>query len=445
VPTRVKRKPPPAIQGLAARQLAAEAVDQVLSRGMALEEAFDGARPDIRKLDSRDLALARKIAGTAMRRFGSIGLLLDALLVRGMPRKSGPLEAILVTGAAQILFLDVPDHAAVDLAVRLARADDRAQAFSGLANAVLRRLSREKAERLPGLPAAADTPRWLHRRWTDTYGPAAAAAIELVQRHEPPLDLSVKSDPAHWAERLGGRLLPTGSIRLSAHGPIPSLAGYEDGAWWVQDAAAALPARLLGTVAGMRVADLCAAPGGKTAQLAAGGAAVTALDRAPARLDRLRDNLERLSLSAEIVAADLLSYEAAPFDAVLLDAPCSATGTIRRHPDVQWSKTAEDIGALADLQRRLLAKAADLVKPGGLLVYCTCSLEPEEGERQVEAFLASGTPFERVAIRPGEIAIPATIDARGDLRTLPSMLPDPDPAWGGLDGFFAARLRRADR
>jgi 16S rRNA (cytosine967-C5)-methyltransferase len=240
-------------------------------------------------------------------------------------------------------------------------------------------------------------------------------------------------------------VLATGTVRLEAHGPIPSLPGYEDGQWWVQDAAAALPARLLGSVAGLRVADLCAAPGGKTAQLAAAGAAVTAVDRAATRLDRLRSNLERLSLSAEIVAADVLSYEAAPFDAVLLDAPCSATGTIRRHPDVQWSKTAEDIGALADLQRRLLARAAALVKPGGLLVYCTCSLEPEEGEHQIEAFLASDKAFERVPVQPGEIAIAGAIDHRGDMRTLPSMLPAPEPGFAGLDGFFAARLRRATR
>jgi 16S rRNA (cytosine967-C5)-methyltransferase len=415
------------------------AVDAVLSRGLALEDAFEGERLE----EPRDLALARMIATLAMRRFGTIGVILDDLLLRGLPRKSGPLEAILVTAAAQILFLEVPDHSAVDLAVTLARQDDRAQAFSGLANAVLRRLSREKAERLAAVPAEADTPAWLMERWRAAYGAATAAAITAAHRHEPPLDISVKSDPQHWAERLGGHVLPTGSVRLAAHGPIPSLPGFEDGAWWVQDAAAALPARLLGVVAGQRIADLCAAPGGKTAQLAAAGATVTALDRSPARVERLKDNLRRLELAADVVIADLLAYEAAPFDGVLLDAPCSATGTLRRHPDVAWSKTVEDLAALADLQRRMLARAAALVRPGGLLVYCTCSLEPEEGERQIESFLARQAGFRREAVAGAEIGgLAEAVTPDGDLRTLPSLLPAADPRLAGMDGFYAARLRR---
>ena len=430
----LRRAPVP---GLAARALAMQAVAGVLSRGQGLEEAFETAG-----LEARDIALARMIAGVAMRRYGTIGTILDAALARGMPRKSGPLEAILVTAAAQILFLDVPDHAAVDLAVMLARADDRAQAFSGLANAVLRRLSAEKMERLAALPPDVDTPDWLLARWRLAYGDVTARAIAAAHRHEPPLDLSVKADPKSWAARLGAKVLATGSLRLDAHGPVPALEGFGEGGWWVQDAAAALPARLLGTVAGLRVADLCAAPGGKTAQLAAGGAIVTALDRSEARLDRLRDNLSRLGLQAEIVAADLLAYEAEPFDAVLLDAPCSATGTIRRHPDVQWSKTIEDIGALADLQRRMLRRASTWVKPGGLMVYCTCSLEPEEGEQQVEAFLRSNPQFSRVTVSTDEIGGLEAVTAAGDLRTLPSMMPDPGPRQSGLDGFFAARLRR---
>jgi 16S rRNA (cytosine967-C5)-methyltransferase len=435
---RAPRRGTAPVQGLAARALAVEAVDGVLASGAALEDAFEGSR-----LEPRDRGLARMIAGTAMRRYGSIGIILDQLLSRGLPKKSGPLEAILVTAAAQILFLDVPDHAAVDLAVRLARRDDRAQAFSGLANAVLRRLSAEKAERLAALAEDADAPAWLAERWRAAFGPAQAAAIMAAQRREPGLDLTVKRDPAHWAERLGGRLLPTGTVRLAGQGAVTALPGYEDGAWWVQDAAAALPARLLGDVAGQRVADLCAAPGGKTAQLAAAGAAVTAVDRAPARIERLKANLERLELSASLVAADALGYEAAPFDAVLLDAPCSATGTIRRHPDVAWSKRPSDLGALADLQRRLLARAARLTREGGLLVYCTCSLEPEEGSAQVEAFLAEHRGFVREPVSAAEIGgLAEAVTAEGDLRTLPSMLPDPDPAMAGLDGFFAARLRR---
>jgi 16S rRNA (cytosine967-C5)-methyltransferase len=427
-----------ATPGLAARALAVGAVDGVLNRGISLEDSFED-----RTLERRDLALARMIAGLAMRRFGTIEAILADLLEKGIPRKSGPLEAILVAAAAQILFLDVPDRAAVDLAVTLARADDRAQAFSGLANAVLRRLSREKDERLAALATDIDAPAWLMARWRTTYGQAKAEAIAAAHRVEPPLDLSVKADAALWAERLGGRVLPTGTVRLAAHGAIPSLPGFEDGAWWVQDVAAALPVRLFGEVAGRRVVDLCAAPGGKTAQLAAAGAQVTAVDRAPRRLRRLRENLERLELGAEIVMADLLAFEAAPFDAVLLDAPCSATGTIRRHPDVAWSKSASDLASLAELQSRLLARAARLVTPGGRLVYSTCSLEPEEGEMRIAAFLETHTSFRREAVTESEIGgLAGAVTTTGDLRTLPCMLPDGDPRLSGMDGFYAARLRR---
>lgn len=428
----------PNVPGLAARALAVKAVAGVLGQDQALEDAFDDA-----SLEARDLALARMIAGVSMRRYGTIGTLLEKLLAKGMPRKSGPLEAILITAAAQILFLDVPDRAAVDLAVRLARADDRAQAFSGLANAVLRKISAGKEELLAAIPPEADTPSWLYKRWSAQYGPATAAAMAAAQRVEPSLDLTVKADAAGWAERLGGRLLPTGSVRLAHNGTIRALEGFEAGAWWVQDAAAALPARLLGDVAGLRVADLCAAPGGKTAQVAAAGAKVTAVDRSAARLQRLTENLKRLDLKAEVVTADILGWKAEPFDAVILDAPCSATGTIRRHPDVAWSKSARDIGAVADLQRRMLGRMASLVKPGGLLVYCTCSLEREEGEEQISRFLEGNGDFALEPVRPDDIGgIEGAITPEGFLRTLPSLLPDPDPVMAGMDGFFAARMRR---
>lgn len=433
----------PGVPGLAARALAVKAVAGVLGQDQALEDAFDDA-----SLEARDLALARMIAGVSMRRYGTIGTVLEKLLAKGMPRKSGPLEAILITAAAQILFLDVPDRAAVDLAVRLARGDDRAQAFSGLANAVLRKISAGKDELLAAIPPEADTPSWLYKRWSAQYGEATAAAMAAAQRVEPSLDLTVKADAAGWAERLGGRLLPTGSVRLAHNGPIRALEGYEAGAWWVQDAAAALPARLLSDVTGLRVADLCAAPGGKTAQVAAAGATVTAVDRSAARLQRLTENLKRLDLKAEVVTADILAidlqaWKAEPFDAVILDAPCSATGTIRRHPDVAWSKSARDIGAVADLQRRLLGRMAGLVKPGGLLVYCTCSLEREEGEEQITRFLEGNADFALEPVRPEEVGgIEGAITPQGMLRTLPSLLPDADPVMAGMDGFFAARMRR---
>jgi 16S rRNA (cytosine967-C5)-methyltransferase len=280
-------------------------------------------------------------------------------------------------------------------------------------------------------------------RWEKNYGTKAARAIAVANSHEPALDLTVKNDPEHWANALGGRVLPTGSVRAIVHGPISQLPGYADGTWWVQDAAAALPAKLLGDVRGLAVADLCAAPGGKTAQLAAAGARVVAVDRAPERLERLQQNLTRLQLTAETVAADVTEWQAGPFDAVLLDAPCSSTGTIRRHPDIPWLKRAADITALAVLQRRLVARAAQLTKPGGVLVYCTCSLEPEEGIEVVRDLLNETPGLIRRAISAGEVhGHSEWLTADGDLRTLPCHLPDLDSRMAGLDGFYAARLQR---
>ena len=232
-------------------------------------------------------------------------------------------------------------------------------------------------------------------------------------------------------------------MRTIAHGTVTALPGFAEGAWWVQDAAAALPARLFGDVDGLRVADLCAAPGGKTAQLAAAGARVTAVDRAPARLERLRENLTRLSLTAELVCADVDEWQAEPFDAVLLDAPCSSTGTIRRHPDVPWLKQPADIAKLAALQRRLLERAVALTKPGGTLVYCTCSLEPEEGEDIVAGLLAREPGVRRAPIAASEVfGLGEFVTEDGDLRTLPCHFPDPDSRLAGVDGFYAARLIR---
>ena len=253
----------------------------------------------------------------------------------------------------------------------------------------------------------------------------------------------MKSDPAHWAEALGGQVLPTGSVRAIVHGPVPRLAGYDDGAWWVQDAAAALPAQLLGDVRGKSVADLCAAPGGKTAQLAAAGARVTAVDRSASRLERLKQNLARLNLAADTVTADVTEWQSEPFDAVLLDAPCSATGTIRRHPDIPWLKRESDIATLAALQRRLLARAVELTRPGGLIVYCTCSLEPDEGVEPVTELLARDSRVRRRPVVASELpGLADFLDAAGDLRTLPCQLPDSRPQMSGLDGFYACRIER---
>jgi 16S rRNA (cytosine967-C5)-methyltransferase len=432
--------------GLAVRRIAADIIDGVLRRNRPLDEQLEGtsAHSGLAALPDRDRALARALVAVVLRRLGSLRHLLGQLLERGAPKDAPRVETTLLIGAAQILFLDVPDHAAVDLAVRLVQADRHAKHFTGLVNAVLRRLTREREALLAELNAATlDTPPWLMARWITAYGEPTARAIAGANASEPALDLTVKDDPALWAERLGGWVLPTQTVRLIAHGTVTALPGFAEGAWWVQDAAAALPVRLLGNVAGLRVADLCAAPGGKAAQLAAAGAHVTAVDRSPARIGRLEENLKRLSLKAELVCADATEWDAEPFDAVLLDAPCSSTGTIRRHPDVPWLKQPADIEKLADLQRRLIARASALTKPGGTLLYCTCSLEPEESQAIVDALLAEDSSVQRAPVVAGEVYDRVEfLTPQGDLRTLPCHLPDPDSRRGGLDGFYAARLRK---
>jgi 16S rRNA (cytosine967-C5)-methyltransferase len=432
------------VPGFAARRVAADILDAVLRQHRPVDEQFDGASANagLAGLPDRDRALTRALVATTLRRLGTLRHLIGLFLDSGLPAQARRVEIVLLIGAAQILFLDVPDHAAVDLSVRLARADRDAIHFTGLVNAVLRRVAREGAERLAALDAVAlDAPEWLLKRWTQTYGEATARAIAAANGKEPALDLTVKSDPESFAAQLDGRVLPTGTVRTIAHGTITALPGFAEGAWWVQDAAAALPARLLGDVAGLRIADLCAAPGGKTAQLIAAGAAVTAVDRAPARLNRLRENLARLSLAAELVCADVEEWQAGPFDAVLLDAPCSSTGTIRRHPDIPWLKQAADITKLAAFQGRLIERAAALTKPGGTLVYCTCSLEPEDGENIIAGLLARAAGIRRAPITAGEIfGRSEFLTKDGDLRTLPCHFPDPDSRLAGLDGFYAARL-----
>jgi 16S rRNA (cytosine967-C5)-methyltransferase len=435
--------------GLAARRIAADILDGVLHKHRTLDDQLEGgaAHPGLKTLADRDRALMRRLVATILRRLGTLGHLLSRLLDRGIPTDAPRAQSALLIGAAQILWMDVPDHAAVDLSVRLVQSDRRAAKYAGLVNAVLRRCAREglgivdevKSETL-------DIPPWLFNRWIAHYGEATAKAMAQAILHEPSLDLTVKSDASTWASRLHGELLPTGTVRTVLQGSVTMLPGFSEGQWWVQDAAAALPARLFGDIGGKHILDLCAAPGGKTAQLAQGGAHVVALDRSPARIARLKDNLARLQLAAETIVADANEWQGRDggFDGILIDAPCTATGTIRRHPDVAWLRQEADLATLAALQRRLLQKAAQLVKPGGTLVYCTCSLEPEEGEAQIAALLAADSGLKRVPIAAGEVAgLSEILNAEGDLRTLPCHLPHPDPRLAGLDGFYAARLVKA--
>src|SRR6185312_14859699 len=438
---------PTEVPGLAARRLAADILDGVLHKQRTLDDQLDGAgaHPGIKMLADRDRALMRRLVATILRRLGTLGHVLSRLLDRGIPTDAPRAQSALLIGAAQILWMDVPDHAAVDLSVRLVQSDRRAAKYAGLVNAVLRRCAREGAGLVDEVKAETlDIPPWLLKRWTAHYGEATAKAIAHAIGHEPSLDISVKSDASQWATRLHGELLQTGTVRTLLQGSVTMLPGFAEGAWWVQDAAAALPVRLFGDVKGKSIVDFCAAPGGKTAQLAHAGARVIALDRSPARVARLKDNLARLALPAEAIVADAVEWqstESGGFEGILIDAPCTSTGTIRRHPDVAWLRQESDIAALTALQKRLLERAAGLLKPGGTLVYCTCSLEPEEGETAVAALLAGGSGLKRVPIEAGEVAgLSEIVDAEGDLRTLPCHLPHADPRLAGLDGFYAARL-----
>jgi 16S rRNA (cytosine967-C5)-methyltransferase len=444
--SRPRLAPQPEVPGLAARRVAVDVLDGVLRRRRPLDEQLDDwqAQLGFGTMPERDRALARNIVATTLRRLGTLRRLVGTLLEKGLPAETPRLESALLVGATQILFLDVPDHAAVDLSVRLVQADRRISRYAGLANAVLRRVAKDGAASIAEFDAAMlDTPEWLLTRWAHTYGVETARAIAQANRHEPALDLTVRGDAASWATRLRGRALPTGSVRLTAHGPVTLLPGFSEGAWWVQDAAAALPARFFGNVAGQRIADLCAAPGGKTAQLAAAGALVTAVDRSERRLQRVGENLTRLKLDAELVVADASEWQAGPFDGVLIDAPCTSTGAIRRHPDIAWLKNESDLVRLTNLQRRLVARAADLVTPGGTIMFCTCSLEREEGEDVIADVLARDLRLRRRPIEPSEFAgLDGLVTPDGDLRTLPCYWPDPDPRMAGLDGFYAARLER---
>jgi 16S rRNA (cytosine967-C5)-methyltransferase len=419
---------PSEVPGLAARRIAADILDGVLHKQRTLDEQLDGsaAHPGLKTLSDRDRALMRRLVATILRRLGTLGHVLSRLLDRGVPTDAPRAQSALLIGAAQILWMDVPDHAAVDLSVRLVQSDRRAAKYAGLVNAVLRRCAREGQPLIDEVKSETlDLPPWLLARWVAHYGEAVARDIAVALGHEPSLDITVKSDAAQWATRLHGETLPTGSVRTLLQGSVTMLPGFAEGQWWVQDAAAALPARLFGDIAGKTIADLCAAPGGKTAQLA--------------------HNLARLSLAADQVVADAAEWAggngSGGFDGILVDAPCSSTGTIRRHPDVAWLRQEADIGALMALQKRLLHKAVALLRPGGTLVYCTCSLEPEEGEQAIAALLAAESAVRRAPIEAGEVAgLAEIVTAEGDLRTLPCHLPHDDPRLGGLDGFYAARL-----
>jgi len=438
--------------GYPVRAMAARLVSAVFDRHHAFDDALaaEFATPASREMEPRDRGLARLIASNVLRRKGELDAVLARFIERPLPDDSGLLRPILLCAATQLVHLDIAPHAVLNIAVEQCRHDRGARRFDKLANAVLRRVSEQGRSILPDLQTPEiNIPPW--NRWVATYGASNARAIAESSLQEAPLDLTLKDQsPANisdWANRLGATELPTGSIRLtSQEGRVDALPGFEEGAWWVQDAAASLPALLMGNVVGQRVVDCCAAPGGKSAQLAARGAHVTALDISPQRLDRARENFHRLGLAVDLVVADIETWRSPePITHALLDAPCSATGTIRRHPDILYLKRESDIAKLAAIQARMLDRIFSALAPGGTLTYCTCSLEREEGEHQIADFLARTPlarriPFDAKELHP-EIA--AWINSEGDIRTLPSHLPAPDSKPGGVDGFFISRISRS--
>jgi 16S rRNA (cytosine967-C5)-methyltransferase len=421
------------------RAVALDLLEAVLVDKRLLDEALDGDRR-LGPMDDRDRAFVRLLVATTLRRLGQLDDLIRRCLDKKLPHKAGRAQDVLRLGTCQLMFLGTPPHAAIATSVDLVKGTPLA-GFAKLINAVLRRIDREGRDWVAGQDAGRlNTPNWLWETWVGAYGEDTARAIANAHLAEAPVDITVAGDVAGWPEKLEAEQLPTGSLRRKAGGDITRLPGFAEGAWWVQDMAAALPARLLGDVRGKRVADLCAAPGGKALQLAVAGADVTAVDRSAKRLTRFQQNLKRLNLSAAIVEADVAGWQpAGAFDAVLLDAPCTATGTMRRHPDGLRLKGPGDVAALADQQAALLKAALAMLKPGGTLVYCVCSLEPEEGVRQIERLLREQADVARLPIAAAEVGgLAELITPDGDLRTLPCHLAER----GGMDAFFAARLTR---
>ena len=428
--------------GTAPRQLAAEAFLRVMTQGRTLENALE-TLPGHKDMEPRDRAFSRYILATSFRRLGQTRSVLSSFLNKPLDETAPFARALLITGATQMLWMDIPPHAVVSSAVKLAEQRPETRKLKGMVNAVLRNVDREGRQKTKLLPPQDNLPEWLRTTWRKNFGPAAMNRMVLAGLEAPPLDLTVR-DPEEagaWAEKLGATILPTGTLRLDKVGDVTALPGYDEGAWWAQDAAAALPAKLLTLPEGASVVDICAAPGGKTLQLAAAGYDVDAVDSSEPRLKRVRANLLRTGLSARLHAADGRKWKpAAQVDGVLLDAPCSATGTFRRHPESNWIKSASDPRKFGKIQRELARAASKMVKPGGLLVVCTCSLQIEEGELLSNDIQKHIKTLELDPIRPDEVpGLENALTKRQELRITPALWTE----HGALDGFFIARFRKS--
>lgn len=417
------------ISGLPTRRAALRLLDAVMRMGTPMDQATANAT---KGLSPPDRALAIAIAQETLRWSVDLDMLIDSKTKQPLP-DDAKARMVLRLALAQILRLGTPPHAVIATALPLVDKGPRR-----LVHGVLGSLLRSEVA-LPELPSLPDA---VAMRWQPAWGDTMLEGAQAALAEPPPLDLALR-DPAatsDWAERLGGVSMMPGHVRLPRGTAVEELEGYEEGAWWVQDLAASLPVRLLGEGKGQRALDLCAAPGGKTMQLSAAGFTVTALDNSARRMDRLMTNLERTRLNAERVTADIMDWHpSSPYDVVLLDAPCSATGTMRRHPDVLQRIDIKQINNLAAIQSAMLDRVASWVKPGGILVFATCSLEPHEGEAQAEAFLARHPEYTTKSVGADELPAGIEADKQGHIRTMPPMLADQ----GGLDGFFVARFLRA--
>jgi len=435
--------------GLEPRLAAIFLLTRVIDDGRNLDALTDAEHGLARylKLSGRDQSMVRAILVTALRNHARIEKALSLMMTRKPPKKARFLIHALHVSAVQILFMDLPDSAAVNLGVTAIGQDARTARFKSLSNAVLRRLSREKNKILEKTEAVSAFPKWFEKKLQSDYGKEKAVAISEAITHKPHVDLTVKSDPEKWAKSLNGIVLKNGTVRLINPNPVSELEGFAQGEWWVQDVAASIPSRLFTLEKGSSVLELCAAPGGKTAQLCHAGFDVTALDISAPRLIRLQHNLERLQFSAKAVEADILEWEPSQlYDGVLLDAPCSSTGTIRRHPDVLWTKTSEDVSELAELQFQLLKKTISFTTPGGEIVFSNCSIFKEEGENLLARAQRELTEITLEKITPNEVSgLETIVNGQGAIRTLPFHMQASEGQsanLSGMDGFFACRFKK---